>query len=82
MRVTRHHAIGARGDGRSRALGKISAVRRAIAADAVGPMAWIIDQVAHDLKRERRGGARAASERVRLRYGEMRIQAYAARAMV
>lgn len=82
VRVPRHHAIGAPGDGRSRALAKISAVRRAIAADAVGTMAWIIDLVATDLQRERRGGARAASERVRLRYGEMRIQAYAARAVV
>ncbi len=82
VRVPRHHAIGAPGDGRSRALAKISAVRRAIAANAVGTMAWIIDWVAAALQRERRGGARAASERVRLRYGEMRIQAYAARAVV
>jgi alkylation response protein AidB-like acyl-CoA dehydrogenase len=56
VRVPRQHAIGAPGDGRSRALGKISAVRR--------------------------GGSRAASERIRLRYGDMRIQAYAARATV
>jgi alkylation response protein AidB-like acyl-CoA dehydrogenase len=82
VRVPRHHAIGAPGEGRSRALARISAVRRAIAADAVGTMAWIIDLVAHELQRERRGGARAASERIRLRYGDMRIQAYAARAMV
>lgn len=82
VRVPRHHAIGAPGDGRSRALGKISAMRRAIAADAVGTIAWIIDLVAVDLQRERRGGARAASERIRLRYGDMRIQAYAARATV
>lgn len=82
VRVPRHHAIGAPGEGRSRALAKISAVRRAIAADAVGTMAWIIDLVAADLQRERRGGARAASERIRLRFGDMRIQAYAARAMV
>jgi len=82
VRVPRHHAIGAPGEGRSRALAKISAVRRAIAADAVGTMAWIIDLVAADLQRERSGGARAASERIRLRFGDMRIQAYAARAMV
>jgi acyl-CoA dehydrogenase len=83
VRVPRHHAIGAPGEGRSRALAKISAVRRAIAADAVGTSAWIIDLVATELQRERRGGAsRAASERIRLRYGEMRIQAYAARATV
>ena len=81
-RVPRHHAIGAPGEGRSRALTKISALRRAIAADCVGTMAWVIDLVAQDLQRERRGGARAASERVRLRYGELRIQAYAVRATV
>ncbi len=82
VRVPLHHAIGAPGDGRGRALASISAVRRAIAADCVGSMAYIIDSVATDLLRERRGGPRAASERVRLRYGEMRIQAYAARATV
>ncbi len=81
-RVPRHHAIGAPGDGRGRALAKISALRRAIAADCVGTMAGVIDLVAHELQRERRGGARAASERVRLRYGELRIQAYAVRATV
>lgn len=82
VRVPRHHAIGAPGEGRIRALAKISTMRRAIAADAVGTISWIIDLVAADLQRERRGGARAASERIRLRFGDMRIQAYAARAMV
>jgi acyl-CoA dehydrogenase len=81
-RVPRHHAIGAPGEGRSRALATISALRRAIAADCVGTMAWVIDLVAQDLQRERRGGARAASERIRLRYGELRIQAYAVRGAV
>ena len=82
VRVPRHHAIGAPGDGRGRALASISAVRRAIAADCVGTMAWVIDLVAQDLLRPRRGGARAASERVRLRYGDLRIQAYGVRAAV
>lgn len=82
VRVPRHHAIGAPGDGRSRALAKISAVRRAVAADCVGSAAWIIDLVARDLQRERRGGAKTGFERIRLRYGEMRIAAYAARSAV
>lgn len=82
VRVPRHHAIGLPGDGRGRALASISAVRRAIAADCVGSMAWIIELVARELQRERRGGPRSASERVRLRYGDMRIQAFAARATV
>lgn len=80
--VPLHQVIGAPGDGRSRALASISAVRRAIAAECVGTMAYVLDLVATDLTRERRGGARAASERVRLRYGDLRIQAFAARATV
>ena len=82
VRVPRTHAIGAPGEGRSRALAKISAVRRLVAADAVGTAAWAVDFVGTELLRERRGGPRAASERMRLRYGAMRIQAYAARATV
>jgi acyl-CoA dehydrogenase len=82
VRVPRHHAIGAPGAGRSQALAKISAVRRAVAADAVGTAAWVVDFVGAELLRERRGGPRAASERMRLRYGAMRVQAYAARATV
>jgi len=82
VRVPRTHAIGAPGEGRSRALAKISAVRRLVAADAVGTAAWAVDFVGTELLRERRGGPRAASERLRLRYGAMRIQAYAARATV
>jgi acyl-CoA dehydrogenase len=82
VRVPRSHAIGAPGAGRSQALAKISAVRRAVAADAVGTAAWAVDFVGAELLRERRGGPRAASERMRLRYGAMRVQAYAARATV
>ena len=82
VRLPRHHAIGVPGDGRGRALASISAVRRAIAADCVGTMAWVIDLVAQDLLRPRRGGARAASERMRLRYGDLRIQTYGVRAAV
>ena len=82
VRVPKHHAIGAPGQGRTRALARISEVRRALAADCVGTAAWIIDLVAESLRRPRRGGVPADSERIRLRYGEMRIDAYAARSMV
>ncbi len=82
VRLPRSHAIGAPGEGRSRALAKISAVRRMVAADALGTACWAVDFVGAELLRERRGGPRAASERMRLRYGDMRIQAYAARATV
>jgi acyl-CoA dehydrogenase len=82
VRVPRTHAIGAPGEGRSRALARISAVRRLVAADALGTALWAVDLAGADLLRERRGGPRAANERLRLRYGGMRIQAYAARSAV
>ncbi len=82
VRVPRAHVIGAPGDGRSRALDKISAVRRAVAADCVGTMAWLLDVVAGELQRERKGGAKGAQDRIRLRYGELRAAAYAARSML
>jgi acyl-CoA dehydrogenase len=82
VRVPRSHAIGAPGAGRSQALARISAVRRLVAADALGTALWAVDFVGADLLRERRGGPRAASERMRQRYGAMRIQAYGARAAV
>lgn len=82
VRVPRHHAIGTPGDGRSRALDKISAVRRALAADCVGTSAWLIELVATDLRKQRRGNSKGEFERVRLRFGDMRISAYAARSMV
>lgn len=82
VRVPRHHAIGAPGDGRARALEKISAVRRMVAAECIGTTAWILDLVAADLHKQRRGTSKSEFERVRLRFGEMRILAFAARSMV
>ena len=61
---------------------KISMVRRMVAADCVGTIAWVLDIVAQDLRRTRRGGAKAESERIRLRFGELRIQAFAVRSAV
>lgn len=82
VRLPLTHAVGRPGDGRSRALAKISAVRRWVAADCVGTCAWLIDLVAQHLKRPRRSGTLAEHERVRLRFGQMRITAFAARSMV
>ena len=82
VRVPRYHAIGAPGDGRSRALEKISSVRRMVAAECIGTTAWILELVAADLRKQRRGGSKSEFERVRLRFGEMRIAAFAARSMV
>jgi acyl-CoA dehydrogenase len=83
VRVPRHHAIGAPGDGRSRAHGQDQRRAPRGGGRCRGHFAaWAVDFVGADLLRERRGGARAASERMRLRYGAMRVQAYAARSTV
>lgn len=82
VRVPRHHAIGGPGEGRSQALRKISGVRRMVAAECVGTIAWVLDVAAADLRRPRRSGDKAGFERVRLRFGDMRIAGYAARSMV
>jgi len=82
VRVPRHHAIGKPGDGRGRALAKISSVRRTVAADCVGTAQWVIALVTEALQRERRSGPLAQHDRIRLRFGEMRILAFAARSAV
>ena len=83
VRVPRSCVLGAPGEGRGRALEKISEVRRAIAADCVGTAAWMLDIVGAHLQTPRRDGRRPGDlERVRLRYGDLRMKAYAARSMV
>lgn len=81
-RVPAHCAIGAPGDGRSQAIHKISGVRRAVAADCVGTTGWILDQLANTLRKPRRDGPLANHDRIRLRFGHLRILAYAARSTV
>ncbi|MDY7103072.1 MAG: acyl-CoA dehydrogenase family protein [Actinomycetota bacterium] len=79
-RVPRSHVLGAAGGGRGRALEAISAARRAIVADCVGTTLRVLELVEAHLGTERRDGRRPGDrERARLRYGELRISAYAAR---
>jgi alkylation response protein AidB-like acyl-CoA dehydrogenase len=83
VRVPATHIVGAAGEGRTRALGKISEVRLSIAAGCVGVAAWIIEHVTDCLQAPRRGGVSlSARDNVRLRYGDMRIKAFAARSAV
>lgn len=83
VRVPASHVAGRPGEGTSRAMAAISAVRLALAADSVGLMAYVLGLVEGVLTApRRRGEPLAASERARLRYGELRIAAYAARSTV
>lgn len=83
VRVPRHCVLGAPGEGRGKALARISEVRRTIAADCIGTAAWLLDLLETHLATERRDGRRPGDEqRARVRFGELRVQAYAARSMV
>lgn len=82
VRVPRHCVLGAPGEGRGKALERISEVRRMIAADCVGTAAWLLELLETHLATERRDGRRPGDEqRARLRFGDLRVQAYAARSM-
>ncbi len=83
VRVPAACIAGRPGEGMNRAMAAISAVRLAIAADCVGLMAYVLGLAEDALRAPRRSGTPlAASERARLRFGEARIAAYAARSTV
>jgi alkylation response protein AidB-like acyl-CoA dehydrogenase len=83
VRVPLDHIAGAPGEGLRRAMGKISEVRLAIAATCVGTSRWLVDEVTGHLEAPRRNGEPlGAREGVRIRYGDLRIRAYAARSTV
>jgi len=77
------HMIGAPGEGLPRAMRQIGDVRLAIAAGCVGTMRWVLDYLtAHLHAPDRSGGKRGNREGVRLRYADLRIDAFAARSML
>lgn len=83
VRVPKQHIIGPPGKGLNRAMDQVTRVRMAIAADCVGRCRFVLDYVADYLRRPHRSGdPLGAGERVRVRYGELRILGYAARSML
>ncbi|MGA1372272.1 MAG: acyl-CoA dehydrogenase family protein [Pseudomonadales bacterium] len=83
VRVPVSHVIGALGEGLPRAMRQIGDVRLMIAAQCVGLMRWTLDHLTTHLRgRDRSGQPRGDKESVRLRYGDLRIQAFAARSML
>ena len=77
------HIIGEPGRGLPRAMRQIGDTRLAMAAESVGLCRWVIDFVTEHITGGHRSGTPLGSrEGVRLRYADMRIQAYAARSMV
>ena len=83
VRIPKTYIIGQPGEGLPRAMKQIGDTRLAIAAQCVGWMRWSLDYLTDHLKSPTRGGqTRGDKEGVRLRYAELRIQAYAARSML
>jgi acyl-CoA dehydrogenase len=80
VRVPKWRVIGRLGEGMPRALQSISTVRLALSAEACGMMQWAIGHVTEYLRAPHRSGAPLGDrEGVRLRYADMRVEAYAAR---
>ncbi len=82
-RVSLRQVVGEIGEGMPRALGNITQMRLGLAAEATGLAMWVTEHTERNITAPHRGGARLADrEGVRLRYADMRIGTYAARAML
>ena len=78
-----HHIIGEPGKGLPRAMRQIGDTRLLFAATATGYMLWTINLLTQHLKAtDKSGQPRGDKDVVRLRYADLRIQAYAARSML
>ncbi|MEX2032625.1 MAG: acyl-CoA dehydrogenase [Dehalococcoidia bacterium] len=82
-RVPASNVLGKVGEGLPRAMGNIGEERLMSAATACGIAMWAVDYVTHHITAGHRSGQRLGDrEGVRLRYADMRIETYAARAML
>ena len=83
VRVPRWHIVGEIGEGMPRALADISTVRLGLSARACGFMQWAIGYLSEYIQSPHRSGIPLGKrEGVRLRYAELRIEAFAARSML
>jgi alkylation response protein AidB-like acyl-CoA dehydrogenase len=83
VRVPKWHIIGNIGEGMPRALDDISKVRLGLSAVACGYMQWAVDHATERLQAPHRTGTPMSKrEGVRIRYADMRIEAFAARSML
>lgn len=82
-RVPQANLLGKVGEGMPRAMGNINEERVEVAASACGIAMWAVDYVtAHITGGHRAGGRLGDREGVRLRYSDLRIETFAARAML
>ena len=77
------HVIGEPGAGMPKAMRQIGDTRLLLAATASGYMLWIIDLLQNHLQqKDKAGNPRGDQLATRLRYGELRVKAFAARSML
>ena len=83
VRIPKTDMIGAIGEGMGRALSNIARLRLTVSAQAAGLCQWTLNYLADQLNfRQRNGKSLAERDSVKLRYADLRIQVYAARAML
>ena len=83
VRVPLGHVIGEPGSGLPKAMRQIGDTRLLIAAQACGYMLWVVDMLTEHLSAaDKSGQPRGDKDVVRLRYADLRIQAFAARSML
>lgn len=81
--VPLENVVGGIGEGMPRAMGNIAEERLEHGATASGICLWTIDYVTDYITRPHRSGTRLGDrEGVRLRYSDMRVEAYAVRSML
>ena len=82
-RVPLTHVVGEIGEGMPRALRDISATRLAVAAQACGIQMRVLELLAEHLAQPHRSGSPLGEkESIRLRYADLRIDAYASRSLL
>ncbi len=83
VRVAAGRIVGKPGEGLPRAMGQIVDTRLAISAQCVGLARWVVQHITERLlSPDHQGKPRGAREGMRLRYADMRMDAYAARAIL
>lgn len=83
VKVPSWHMVGKLGEGMPRALANIGNVRLMVAAQAMGMSLWALDYLnQHLMAPHRTGTPLGDKEGVRLRYAELRIQAFAGRSVL
>ncbi len=83
VRVPQSNVVGEVGEGMPRALGNIGQMRLALAAQATGTAMWVVEYTREHISKPHRSGTSLGErEQVRAIFGQMVMDAYAARSVL